>query len=145
MKTQLEMACNKIDSVLQQHGHDAKVAGGYVAGNGILFSLTDTTFADTQTRMDVQSALRVAQVFATVGVILVNGYGRQPQIDDGNDMVIEGEIVPFLPPPPLPILPIPETVSLCDLIEIHKEEEWEKIPLHLRRDYAYIFQNRPGV
>ncbi|MCA9935830.1 MAG: hypothetical protein H6662_19140 [Ardenticatenaceae bacterium] len=116
MKTQLELMCNTIDQVLAVHGLAAKVAGGYVAGNGVLFSLTDTTFVDTQVRLDLKEALRVGKVFATVGVVLVNGI-RRP--DFGAD-IIEGELVEGV----VPVIPADEveTVDLLTLMDAHEAE-----------------------
>ena len=119
MKTQLELMCNTIDQVLAVHGLAAKVAGGYVAGNGVLFSLTDTTFVDTHVRLDLKEALRVSKVFATVGVVLVNGL-RHP---DKEVDVIEGELVegPQSAAPRIAASDV-KMVDLLALIDAHKAD-----------------------
>lgn len=76
LKAQLELLCNIIDDVLSAAGLAARVAGGYVAGNGILFSLTDNTFVDSPLRQQLQERLGVTAVVATVGVILVRDWMR---------------------------------------------------------------------
>ena len=117
MKTNLERMCNIIDNVLAGHGLSAQVAGGYVAGNGILFSLTDTTFLNTQLRLELKEALQVPKVLATVGVVLVNDW-RQREGEAGT--VLEGSYEVVESPP---LIADVETVDVLDLIEAHEADQ----------------------
>ena len=54
MEAYLEKICYMVDGVLAHHGLSAKIAGGYVAGDGLLLSLSDTTFVNTGVRLDIQ-------------------------------------------------------------------------------------------
>ncbi len=118
MKTHLERMCNTIDEVLNGHGFCARVAGGYVAGNGILFSLTDTEFLNTQVRFDLKEALRVSRVMATVGVVLVND--RKLRRRPVERVIDEAQaLLPAGPPEPAKSA---ETVDLLDLIAAHEAD-----------------------
>ena len=116
MEAYLEKICYLVDAVLAHHGHSAKIAGGYVAGDGLLLSLSDTTFVNTKVRLDIQKALKASQVLATVGVVLVHNYVRQYEPGSFSSQVIEGE---FEVSPAKPV----ETMDLLDLIADHQKEE----------------------
>jgi hypothetical protein len=75
-----------VDGVLARHGLEARVAGGYVAGSGLLLSLSKTVFANNAVCQDVSALFGGAQVLATVGVIMIHGY--QPQ-DTAVEPVVE--------------------------------------------------------
>ncbi|MBE2200091.1 MAG: hypothetical protein IAE79_15860 [Anaerolinea sp.] len=115
MKTHLERMCMIVDEVLAGHGLSAQVAGGYVARNGILFSLTDTTFVNTQVRLALKDALQAPRVLATVGVVLVNDW-RQRQ--EGQGPVLEGMYEVMEPSSAADV----ETVDVLDLILAYEEE-----------------------
>ena len=100
MEARLEEICFAVDGVLEQQGLSAKVAGGYVAGNGLLLSLSDTTFCKDAVRIAVAEQLSAQQVMATVGVLLVHGIDFNANAD-----VVEGEYVV-----------VPETVDMMELI-----------------------------
>lgn len=114
MEAYLEKICYLVDGVLAQHGLSAKIAGGYVAGDGLLLSLSDTTFVNTGVRHDIQEALEASQVLATVGVVLVHNYLRQYEPGSFAAQVIEGE---FEVSPAKPV----ETVDVLDLIAEHQK------------------------
>lgn len=116
MKTHLEDMCRIIDDILAAHGLSAQVAGGYVTGCGILFSLTDTTFLNTQMQLELREALQVPTVRATVGVVLVNDWlpRRERQ-----GTVIEGEYETVWSPMFEPV----ETIDVLDLILAHETEQ----------------------
>ena len=115
MESYLERICYLVDGVLAQHGLSAKIAGGYVAGNGLLLSLSDSTFVHTGVRHDIQKALDANQVLATVGVVMINNYLRQFEPGSFASQIIEGE---FEVSPAQPV----ETVDVMDLIAIHQDE-----------------------
>lgn len=46
MRHHLEAICLQVNAVLFLHGLLVKVAGGYLADNGLLLSLSDTVFVD---------------------------------------------------------------------------------------------------
>jgi len=115
MESYLERICYLVDGVLAQHGLSAKIAGGYVAGNGLLLSLSDTTFVNTGVRHDIQKALDASQVLATVGVVLINNYLHQFEPDSFTSQVIEGE---FKVSPSRPV----ETMDVLALIAAHQDQ-----------------------
>ena len=115
MESYLERICYLVDGVLAQHGLSAKIAGGYVAGNGLLLSLSDTTFVNTGVRHDIRKALDANQVLATVGVVMINNYLRQFEPGSFAAQVIEGE---FEVSPGKPV----ETVDVLDLITVHQNQ-----------------------
>lgn len=115
MESYLERICYLVDGVLAQHGLSAKIAGGYVAGNGLLLSLSDRTFVNTGVRHDIQKALDANQVLATVGVVMINNYLRQFEPGSFASQIIEGE---FEVNPAQPV----ETVDVMDLIAIYQDE-----------------------
>jgi hypothetical protein len=115
METYLEKICYLVDSVLAQHGLSAKIAGGYVAGEGLLLSLSDTTFVNTQVRLDIQKTLEASQVLATVGVVLVHNYLRRFEPGSFASQVIEGE---FEVSPAQPV----GTVDVLELIADHQRQ-----------------------
>lgn len=105
LKARLEAMCWQIDAVLVAAGQTGRVAGGYVAGNSVLFTLCDTTFPDDDLRERVRLALGVTAVKATAGAVIVNGWlpatasADCPQLPDG-----------------------PATVGVLDLIAMHQAE-----------------------
>ena len=115
MEAYLEKICYLVDGVLAEHGLTAKIAGGYVAGDGLLLSLSDTTFVNTQVRLDIQKALEASKVLATVGVVLVHDYVRQFEPGSFASQVLEGEFE-VSPAPPV------ETVDLLELITSHQKQ-----------------------
>lgn len=115
MEAYLEKICYVVDGVLANHGLSAKIAGGYVAGEGLLLSLSDTTFVNTGVRLDIQKALAASQVVATVGVVMVHDYVREFEPGSFGAQVIEGE---FEVSPGKPV----ETVDVLDLITAHQTE-----------------------
>ena len=119
----LEQMCNMVDAILAGHGLAAQVAGGYLTGDGLLLSLTDTTFLNTQIQHELRSALHVDKVLATVGVVLVNGWLQRPSADN----VIEGEYVEVKQESLTDV----ETVDLLDLIAEHQGEVKQGIPAKL--------------
>jgi hypothetical protein len=72
MESYLERICYLVDGVLAQHGISAKIAGGYVAGDNLLLSLSDTTFVNNGVCHEIQKVLDANRVLSTVGVILVH-------------------------------------------------------------------------
>ena len=114
MEAYLEKICYLVDGVLAHHGLAAKIAGGYVAGDGLLLSLSDTTFVNTGVRYDIQKALEASQVLATVGVVMVHNYLRRYEPGSFAAQVIEGE---FEMSPAKPV----ETVDVLDLIAAYQE------------------------
>ena len=116
MEAYLEKICYLVDGVLANHGLSAKIAGGYVAGDGLLLSLSDTTFVNTGVRLDIQKALEASQVKATVGVVLVQNYLRQFEAGSFASQVIEGE---FEMSPATPV----ETMDVLDLIADYQKKE----------------------
>jgi hypothetical protein len=120
VKAQLEQMCTAVDTVLSRHGHSAKVAGGYVAGNGLLFSLSDTTFVNTGVRHDLRQALQAKAVLATVGVVLVNGWLRErgETADIPETDIIEGEYEEIRPT-------ARPSVATADIMELIAEyQQW---------------------
>ena len=115
MEAYLEKICYIVDGVLAHHGLSAKIAGGYVAGDGLLLSLSDTTFVNTHVRLDIQKTLEAGQVLATVGVVLVHNYLRQFEPGSFASQVIEGE---FEISPAKPV----ETVDVLELITDHQKQ-----------------------
>jgi hypothetical protein len=115
MESYLERICYLVEGVLAQHGLSAKIAGGYVAGNGLLLSLSDTTFVNTGVRHDIQKALNANQVLATVGVVLINNCLHQFEPDSFAAQVIEGE---FEVRAARPV----ETVDVLALIAAHQSQ-----------------------
>lgn len=105
LKARLEAMCWQIDAVLDDAGQTGRVAGGYVAGNSVLFTLCDTTFPDDDLREQVRLALGVTVVKATAGAVIVNGWLP------GAAEVIGGECVSS-----------PATVGVLDLIAMHQAE-----------------------
>ena len=101
LTARLEAVCHVVDAVLAAHGVAGRVAGGYVAGDGLLFSLTDGTFVDDQVRWQLQAHLGVSAVAATVGVILVHGW-----------------LSAAVARPAM----LPATVGVLELIEMHQAE-----------------------
>ena len=72
MEAELEVMSDQIDEVLVGHGLNGRVCGGYVAGNGILFSLHDGTFVqETAVREEIQRVLGARQIKTAPGVIMV--------------------------------------------------------------------------
>lgn len=127
MEKKLEQMCLLIDGVLARHGLSAKVAGGYLARSGLLLSLTDTTFVDTNVRYDIKRALNAKHVAATVGVVLISNWSPP---EDG---VIEGQYQEIEPASEGNI----ETIDVMELIARHEAEETEPIQVPLR-DYRRI-------
>jgi len=115
MESYLERICYLVDGVLAQHGLSATIAGGYVAGNGLLLSLSDTTFVNTGVRHDIQKALDASQVLATIGVVLINNYLHQFEPDTFTSQIIEGEFKVSLSPPV-------ETIDILTLIAAYQEQ-----------------------
>lgn len=115
MESHLEKICYLVDGVLAQHGLSTKIAGGYIAGNGLLLSLTDTTFVNTGVRHDIQAALEASQVLATVGVVLINNYSCHFEPDSFAAQVIEGEFEVGISQPV-------ETVDVLALIAEHQNQ-----------------------
>jgi hypothetical protein len=115
MESYLERICYLVDGVLAQHGIAAKIAGGYVAGDNLLLSLSDTTFVNTGVRHDIQKALEASKVLATVGVVLVNNYSCHVEPDSFAAQVIEGE---FEVRPAKPV----ETMDVLSLIADHQDQ-----------------------
>ena len=101
MKMQLEWICTAVDSILAIHGLTAKVAGGRIARDELLLSLSDTIFIDTCVQYHIQQALKARRVAATVGGVFIN--------EGINPMVIEGEYELLKPVQG-------ETIDLIDLI-----------------------------
>lgn len=114
LKAQLENMCFVIDDVLAGNGLTARVAGGYVAGNGVLFSLTETTFVDTHVRLELEEALQVSKVLATVGVVLVNGWLQR---QERAERAMAAEAAEALPAPQV------DTLDVLDLIRLHEAEQ----------------------
>lgn len=118
MKTQLENLCSTIDMFMAGQGFATRVAGGYVAGDGLLLSLTDLTFLNTQARLKLKETLHVKEVLSTVGVVLVNGWLGSLRPFLPADDVLEGEFtaVPFTSAEAV------ETVDLFELMAVHEAE-----------------------
>lgn len=83
MIEQLEQTCSQIDAILALHGLSTKVAGGYVASNGVLLSLSTLLLADAIILADIRHKLNVPDVVATVGVLLLDGRTREDDIIEG--------------------------------------------------------------
>jgi hypothetical protein len=115
MESYLEKICYLVDSVLAQHGLSAKIAGGYVAGNGLLLSLSDSSFVNTGVRHDIQKALAASQVLSTVGVVLIHDYS--PYFEPGTfaSEIIEGEFEVRTAQPV-------ETIDVLALIADHQDQ-----------------------
>ncbi|MCB8944548.1 MAG: hypothetical protein H6658_12430 [Ardenticatenaceae bacterium] len=61
-----------IDAVLERYGLNGRVCGGYVAGNGILFSLHDGTFVrETAVLDEIQKTLGARQIVTAPGAVMV--------------------------------------------------------------------------
>ncbi|MCA9935980.1 MAG: hypothetical protein H6662_15680 [Ardenticatenaceae bacterium] len=111
MKEQIEGMSAAIDAVLKAYKITDKVAGGYVAGNGILFSLTGTAYINDidETIAQVLQHIFLRPIKATVGVIMVGGpLFARPRMD-----FVEGEIVPAEL----------ETVSILTLMAQHRQPQ----------------------
>ena len=67
----LENMSNQIDEVLARHGLSGRVCGGYVAGSGILFTLSDTTFLKTAVLEELQQVLGGRRIVSAPGAIIV--------------------------------------------------------------------------
>ena len=72
MEGKLEEMSDQIDGVLERHNFTGRVCGGYVAGNGILFSLHDGTFVkETAVLDEIKQALGVRQIVTAPGTVIV--------------------------------------------------------------------------
>jgi hypothetical protein len=69
----LEQSIYWVDGVLARHGLSVRVAGGYVAGSGLLLSLSGPVFVSDAVCRDVSALFDGARVLATVSVIMING------------------------------------------------------------------------
>ncbi len=115
MKSRLEKICFRLDSILSRHDVQAKVVGGYVAGSGLLFSLSDNIFLNTNVRSDIQHSLQASKVIATVGVVMVHNY--HPNITETRSQevtVIQGDFT-------IEEFNKPDTVNVLDLIATHEQ------------------------
>jgi hypothetical protein len=97
----LETLSHKVDGLLIQHGYGDRVAGGYVARNDVLLSLTGTAFVDADTIYNMELALE-CQIKATVGVLLLNN----PPLDH-----VEYEVLALPAPEPVPTMDIMELIG----------------------------------
>jgi len=106
MKTEkwLEGLCQVVDDILFFNRAADRVAGGYLAGNNVLLSLTGTLFISSQIIEQIGRALDCG-VKATVGVILLNN----PPIE------VDYEVI-ALPEPAIP-RPQSETMDILELID----------------------------
>lgn len=71
-EVELEQMSDQIDVALARHSLPGRVCGGYVAGNGILFSLHDETFVrETAVLDEIKQILGAKQLVSAPGVILI--------------------------------------------------------------------------
>jgi hypothetical protein len=71
VESRLEWAAGAIDKALSADGWRCRVIGGYVAGSGVIFSLSDDTFPGAAVRDAIARALACRGVKAFPGGLIV--------------------------------------------------------------------------
>jgi hypothetical protein len=97
----LETLSHTVDGLLIQHGYGDRVAGGYVAGNNILLSLTGLLFVDPMPLQRMATALE-CNIKAAPGVLMLNN----PPLD-----YVEYEVLALPAPEPVPTIDIMELIG----------------------------------
>jgi hypothetical protein len=72
VENHLEWAAGAIDSALAGDGRQCRVIGGYAAGSGVLFSLSDDTFPGAAVRLAIRQSLAAVDVKTCPGVVMVS-------------------------------------------------------------------------
>jgi hypothetical protein len=68
----LEILCNGIQGILNKFGYKSSiVAGGYVAGESVLLTLSDTLFVNA-IMIDEMRKVYGCKIYATAGAIMLN-------------------------------------------------------------------------